>query len=165
MKAHSLIFLFQPDKKRSMDSTPLHLILADDDESDRLIFKEAFEELKMKTIVHTVNDGVELMKYLSGTENALPHLLFLDLNMPRKNGLECLREIRSNEKLKDISIAIYSTSASEKDIEETFQSGANAYIKKPSSFSILKKMLEKAVLGAHQYQQQHFDKEHFMLQL
>lgn len=148
-----------------MESTPLHLILADDDESDRLIFKEAFEELKMKTIVHTVNDGVELMKYLAGTENALPHLLFLDLNMPRKNGLECLKEIRGIEKLKDISIAIYSTSASEKDIDESFRSGANAYIKKPSSFSILKKMLEKAVLGAHQFQQQHSDKENFLLQV
>ncbi len=148
-----------------MDSTPLHLILADDDESDRLIFKEAFDELKIKTIVHTVNDGVELMKYLSETENALPHLLFLDLNMPRKNGLECLKEIRGNEKLKDISIAIYSTSASEKDIEETFRNGANAYIKKPSSFSILKKMLEKAVRAAHQYQQQHSAKENFLLQV
>jgi CheY-like chemotaxis protein len=124
-----------------MENAPIRIILADDDEGDRFLFKEALEELKIKSFVHTVNDGIQLMEYLNDKDTPVPHLLFLDLNMPRKNGLECLKEIRNNEKLKDISIAIYSTSASEKDMDETFLNGANVYIKKPSDFRVLKQIL------------------------
>lgn len=116
-----------------MNNPPLHILLADDDESDRFLFREAFSELSIKTLVHTVNDGVQLMEYLAQADTPLPHLLFLDLNMPRKNGLECLREIRMDEKLKNISIAIYSTSSSERDMDEAFRNGANVYIKNPAT--------------------------------
>ena len=103
-----------------MEKDYIHIILADDDEDDRLFFTDAFDELKMKTKVQTFNDGVELMNYLM-TENAvLPHVLFLDLNMPKKNGIECLHEIKANKRFDDIAIAIYSTSSSEEHIEENF---------------------------------------------
>ncbi len=148
-----------------MENAAIDILLADDDESDRLLFIEAFEELKIETKVQTVNDGKQLMNYLSQKEIRLPHLIFLDLNMPRKNGLECLKEIRGNEILKDISIAIYSTSASEKDIEETFLHGANVYITKPTDFNILKQLLKKAVISAHMYQHTAFNKEHFLLRV
>ena len=148
-----------------MENTPLHILLADDDESDRFLFKEIFEELNIKTIVHTVNDGIQLMDFLNSKDAPLPHLLFLDLNMPRKNGLECLKEIRSNEKLKNISIAIYSTSASDRDMEETFDNGANVYIKKPNDFSTLKQVLEKAVMATHIYQEMPINKDSFMLRV
>lgn len=148
-----------------MKNEPIHILLADDDESDRLLFKEAFEELKIKTIVHTVNNGMQLMDYLTKKNTPLPHLLFLDLNMPRKNGLQCLKEIRSNKDLKDISIAIYSTSASEKDIDETFRNGANVYIKKPNDFNLLKQVLDKAVMAAWQYQEPPFNREYFLLRI
>ena len=68
---------------------PIHILLADDDEDDRLFFKEAFEEIKINTIVKMVNDGVELMNHLCKEDVILPHVLFLDLNMPLKNGIEC----------------------------------------------------------------------------
>ena len=148
-----------------MNNEPLHIILADDDESDRLLFKEAFEELKIKTIVNMVNDGVQLMNYLTTHNTPLPHLLFLDLNMPLKNGLACLKEIKSIDKLKNISIAIYSTSATEKDVEETFLTGANIYIKKPNDFNILKQLLEKAVMATYMYQDPPFNKENFLLSI
>ncbi|MBK5272495.1 MAG: response regulator [Bacteroidia bacterium] len=148
-----------------MENKPIHILLADDDESDRFLFMEAFEELKIKTIVHTVNNGMQLMDYLTKENNPLPYLLFLDLNMPRKNGLECLKEIRGNPKLRDISIAIYSTSASEKDIGETFRSGANVYIKKPNNFNMLKQALDKVVMTAWQYQEPPFNKENFLLRI
>ncbi len=148
-----------------MENTPLHILLADDDESDRFLFKEVFEELSLKTIIHTVNDGIQLMDYLGKKNAPLPHLLFLDLNMPRKNGLECLKEIRSNEKLKDISIAIFTTSASDRDLEETFYNGANVYIKKPNNFSALKQVLEKAVTATHVYQEKPYNKDSFMLRV
>lgn len=148
-----------------MEKQPLHILLADDDESDRLLFTEAFEEVKIKTIVHTVNDGIQLMEWLYKEDNRLPHLIFLDLNMPRKNGLECLKEIKRDEKLKDISIAIYSTSENEKDIEETFLNGANVYITKPNSFNKLKEVLEKAVTTAYQYEDQSMIRDNFLLRI
>ncbi len=148
-----------------MNNEPFHILLADDDEADRLLFTEAFSELKMKTIVRTVNNGVQLMEWLTMKNIRLPHLLFLDLNMPRKNGLQCLKEIRSNEKLNDISIAIYSTSDNEKDMEETFRYGANIYITKPTDFNMLKQVLEKAVKTAYQYQDQSMNRNNFLLKI
>ena len=102
-----------------MQNGTVQVLLADDDEDDRLLFRDAFNEIKIKTNVNTVNDGVELMKILNQKNSLLPHILFLDLNMPRKTGMECLLEIKNTGNLKDIPIAIYSTSASEEDIEES----------------------------------------------
>ncbi len=148
-----------------MEKEPLHILLADDDKSDRLLFTDAFAELKIDTIVNTVNDGVQLMEWLKMESNRLPHLIFLDLNMPRKNGMECLKEIKRIEKLKDISIAIYSTSENKKDIEETFHYGANVYITKPNSFNKLKNVLEKAVMTAYQYEDQSMIRQNFLLRI
>jgi CheY-like chemotaxis protein len=146
-----------------MNNEPLYILLADDDEGDRLIFKKSFSELKIKTKVHTVNNGLELMEWLNSKDIRLPYLLFLDLNMPHKNGLECLIEIRSNERLKDIFIAIYSTSDNEKDLDDTFINGANIYIAKPYDFNMLKQVLEKAVRTATQYKDQSMKRENFLL--
>lgn len=148
-----------------MENLPLRVLLAEDNESDRLLFKDAFEELEIKTIVQTVNNGVQLMDYLTKADALLPTILFLDLNMPRKNGLECLKEIRSNKNFEDISIAIYSTSSSEKDMEETFLNGANVYITKPNDFEVLKKVLEKAVTTAYHYQAMELNRANFHLKL
>ena len=117
-----------------MQNDPIHVLLADDDEDDRLFFMDAFEEIKIKTVVKMVKDGIELMDYLEQENTKLPHVLFLDLNMPCKTGIECLREIKKMKKLENLAVAIYSTSASEKDIEDTFVKGANVYIKKPKRF-------------------------------
>ncbi len=143
----------------------LHVLLADDDDDDRLFFRDAIGEVKVKTVVNMVNDGVELMDYLNNSTTRIPNLLFLDLNMPRKSGMECLNEIRSNHKLKDLSIAIYSTSALEKDIEDTFVKGANIYIKKPNDFEELKTILEKVININWQYHTSGFNKENFLLNL
>lgn len=148
-----------------MSEKPLHVLLADDDEDDRLIFKEALEDIKIKTIVITVNDGIELMDYLTRPGVRLPDVVFLDLNMPRKNGMQCLEEIRNSAALKHLTIAIYSTSGAERDIEETFIKGANIYIKKPNDFSTLKKMVEEAMRINWQYHISGINKESFMLSL
>lgn len=148
-----------------MQDKLLRILLADDEENDRLLFVDALSELKTKTIVHTVNDGVELMEYLTKVGSALPQLLFLDLNMPRKNGIECLKEIRANHKFNDMAIVIFSTSLSENDIEETLISGANVYINKPSTFDELKQALNKVVVTAFTYQNTFFNKDNFLLRL
>jgi len=146
-----------------MNSEPYLILLADDDEADRMLFIEAFSELKIKTAVTTVNDGIQLMDWLHKQDNPKPHFLFLDLNMPRKNGLECLREIRSDKNLKELFVAIYSTSASDKDVAETFQEGANVYVTKPNEFKALKQLLYKAVSCSTIYDGDKFDRENFIL--
>lgn len=146
-----------------MENGLIHILLADDDEDDRLFFRDAFEEIKMKTKVILVNDGVELMDHLTKNGHPLPHILFLDLNMPRKNGMECLQEIRGNNHLRDLPVAIYSTSSSEEDIEETFVKGANVYIKKPSDFSTLKKILEEVITINWQYHTSGLNRDIYLL--
>ena len=142
-----------------------YVVLADDDEDERLFFKAAFEELKMQTKVDIYKNGVELMRALNCADSVLTNILFLDLNMPMKSGLECLKEIKSNPRFKDISIAIYSTSASEEDIEDTFVNGANIYIKKPNDFKVLKKILSDVVTLNWQYHTSRLNKDNFLLRL
>ncbi|QCE41012.1 response regulator [Psychroserpens sp. NJDZ02] len=146
-----------------MQEDYINITLADDDEDDRLFFTDAFDDIKITTRVKTYNDGVYLMDYLNSDDALLPNVLFLDLNMPRKSGLECLKEIKQNPKFKDIAIAIYSTSASEEDIENTFIQGANIYIKKPSDFKTLKKVLAEVVTINWQYHTNSMNKENFLL--
>lgn len=148
-----------------MNKEYIHIILADDDEDDRLFFTDAFEELKISTKVQTYNDGSELMEYLNSEDAILPEILFLDLNMPKKNGIECLKEIKANDKFSDIAIAIYSTSSSEEHIEETFVTGANIYIKKPNDFDTLKKVLSDVVTINWQYQTSGLNKDNFLLRI
>lgn len=148
-----------------MQNEPIYILLSDDDEADRLLFSEAFSELKINTIIHYVNDGFQLMEWLNGANIQRPNLIFLDLNMPIKNGLQCLKEIRSNENFDDIFIAIYSTSSNQKDIDDTFRNGANIYITKPSDFNFLKQVLEKAVMTTFRYRGSIMNKENFLLKL
>ena len=148
-----------------MEKEPVYILLADDDEDDRLIFKEAFKELMINIQVKTVNDGLELMNYLSKPGTNLPHILFLDLNMPRKTGIECLTEIKTIDYLNKIPIAIYSTSSSEDDISETYVKGANIYIKKPNNFLSLKKVLEKVIATNWQYQTSGLNKGNYYISL
>jgi len=145
--------------------TPLRVILADDDMGDRLVFKEIFDEMETDTIVHMVNDGHQLIEYLTNENNLLPHIIFLDINMPNMNGLDCLKAIRSNEKYSDISIAIYSTSSFQKDIDETFHYGANIYITKPRDYNKLKNVLANALTAARLNRESDFDKANFVLKI
>ncbi|AWI27280.1 response regulator [Flavobacterium pallidum] len=139
----------------------MNIILADDDEDDRNFFNDAIQELKMNSTLITFKDGKELIDYLEAPDTVLPHIIFLDLNMPCKTGFDCLKEIRENPKLKDVSIAIYSTSSSEKDIEDTFIGGANVYIKKPNDFSKLKKVIKDVVNMNWQFHTSGLNKETF----
>ena len=148
-----------------MTHQAVHVLLADDDEDDRLFFTQAFEEIRIKTIVQTVKDGQELMNYLTQSDTVMPHVLFLDLNMPCKTGLDCLNEIKRMTHLKDIAIAIYSTSSSEEDIEETFVRGANVYIKKPNDFAALKRVLSEVITINWQYQTSGLNRDNFLLSL
>ncbi len=146
-------------------NTKMYILLADDDEDDRNFFLEAISDLKIENDLTLFKDGIELLDYLLKPDAKMPHILFLDLNMPKKSGIECLKEIRSNQKYKDITIAIYSTSSSEKDIEDTFVGGANIYINKPTDFTQLKKVLAEVVNMNFQYHTSGLNKETFLLSI
>src|SRR5580704_5402709 len=89
---------------------PLNILLADDDIDDCIFFEEALEECPLSTHFTCVPDGEQLMQLLTNETNGLPHVLFLDLNMPRKNGFECLSELKVDKKLKQLPVIIFSTS-------------------------------------------------------
>lgn len=142
----------------------LNITLADDDEDDRYFFELAFSEARMDIKLRMVQDGQELMQALQSTPE-LPDIVFLDLNMPRKNGMECLREIRGSSILKELIVIIYSTSNNPSDVEDAFIAGANTYIIKPSDFQQLKKILSDVVSLSWQYLLMGMDKEHFILKI
>lgn len=143
----------------------LRILLVDDDEDDRQFFADALNGIELNTELRQLENGKSCIDYLiQETENP-PDLVFLDLNMPIMNGFECLEAIRRTPHLKDLLVAIYSTSSAERDIEETFEKGANIYIKKPSSFSELKKSLKQVVKMNWAYHLNDFKKENFLLKI
>ena len=121
-----------------------NIFIADDDADDCLFFKEALDELGVEAQLTIVNNGIELMTTLDETvtEPPTPHVIFLDLNMPRKNGFECLDEIRHNHRFKAIPVVIFSTSENTETVDKTYNQGANHYIRKPGSHEALKKIIE-----------------------
>ncbi|MBJ2174351.1 response regulator [Aureibaculum sp. A20] len=143
----------------------LIVFLAEDDEDDRWLFEQALENIKIKTELSMFKNGKELMDFLKKPDSIQPHIVFLDLNMPIKNGMECLKEMKQHDNLKSIPVAIYSTSSSEKDIENTFVNGANIYINKPNKFSALKKVIEKVLQLNWQYQTSNLNKENFLFRI
>jgi CheY-like chemotaxis protein len=121
-------------------SAAKRLILADDDADDRDLFEEALNLLNPAIKITMAKDGEELMQILT-TSPVKPDAIFLDLNMPRKNGKECLAEIQANNDLKSIPVIIYSTSISRRDVDECYGKGATDFILKPNSFDELKEIL------------------------
>ncbi|HEX4383612.1 MAG TPA: response regulator, partial [Myxococcales bacterium] len=117
-----------------MQGKPLIILMADDDEDDRLNTAEAFREHHLANDFHTVNDGEELMQFLrrQGKYAGAPRpgLILLDLNMPRKDGREALREIKGDPALRSIPVVILTTSREEEDILRTYDLGANSFVSK-----------------------------------
>lgn len=144
----------------------MHIMLADDDPDDRELFKDAIKELNLDVELTLFKNGDELLDYLHDPQNEkLPHILFLDLNMLCTKYDDCLTEIRRHSRFKDLSIAIYSTSSSEKDIHETFVGGANIYIKKPNDFEVLKNSLREVLKINWQFHTSGLDKGTFLFRI
>lgn len=123
-------------------SKPITILMADDDADDRLMTKEAFEESRLANDLRFVEDGVELMdclqrrdKYSDPATSPRPGLILLDLNMPKKDGREALKEIKADPNLKCIRIVILTTSKAEEDIYRSYNLGAASYITKPVTFA------------------------------
>lgn len=127
-----------------MDIFP-YILLADDDLDDCRFFREALEALPFSLSKKVVNDGEELMNLLENNMEELPDILFLDLNMPRKSGFQCLTEIKNIDRLQKIPVVIISTSYDPSVAEALYDRGASYYIRKPIGFSQQQELISLAI--------------------
>lgn len=125
------------------------IVMADDDDDDYLLTKKALKESKLLNKLHRVKDGEELIEYLRHEgeykdqgEYERPGIILLDLNMPRKDGREALKEIKSDPKLSNIPVVVFTTSKAEEDVYRTYQLGVNSFITKPVTFDNLIKVMQ-----------------------
>ena len=146
-----------------MNVKHLNLLLADDDTDDCAFFKAALESLSLPTSLTIVHDGEQLMRLLLKETYELPHVLFLDLNMPRKNGFECLSEIKLHKKLKQLPVIMFSTSLEQEVVNLLYKNGAQYYICKPAEFLQLKKIIEQTLILITQENILQPSKENFVL--
>ena len=128
---------------------PITILMADDDEEDCLLTKEAWDENRLANDLRFVGDGEELMEYLQHrgkysdpADSPAPGLILLDLNMPKKDGREALREIKASPELRRIPIVVLTTSKAEEDILRSYDLGASSYITKPVTFEGLVKTVK-----------------------
>ena len=130
----------------------LNILMADDDPDDRMLVRDALSETSLPQQLDCVADGEELLDYLYRRgrfarlpENHSPRIILLDLNMPRKDGREALREIKSDPRLRQIPVVILTTSSSVEDIQRTYEMGASSFIVKPRNFETLVETLQTLV--------------------
>lgn len=127
------------------NKAPVVILMADDDDDDFMLTQKALKESKLLNTLIRVHDGDELTDYLfkrgeyENKETPRPGIILLDLNMPRKDGREALREIKAEESFRDIPIVVFTTSKAEEDILRTYKLGVNSFITKPVTF---KKLIE-----------------------
>ena len=115
---------------------PQSILLVDDDEDDQLLFIDAIGEIDKSIQCRVANDGLEAILSLE-TKSPTPDLIFLDLNMPKMNGYQCLAQLKKEAKFREIPVVIYTTSKIESDRERTLKMGARYFLTKPSDFSEL----------------------------
>lgn len=124
------------------------ILMADDDDDDFILTQKALKESKLLNTLVRVKDGEELLDYLLKrneyieAETMRPGVILLDLNMPRKDGREALKEIKSNPTLSDIPVVVFTTSKAEEDIYRSYQLGVNSFITKPVTFENLLKVVK-----------------------
>jgi CheY-like chemotaxis protein len=124
-----------------MISQNINILLADDDQADCLLFKDALEELPVSAQLTIVHDGEQLIEELTNKGKKLPDVLFLDLNMPRKNGFASLGEIKRSGELQNLPVIIFSTASDRETLKQVFRDAAHYYICKPVDFSQLKNVI------------------------
>ena len=126
-------------------SATTSIFLVDDDEDDRELFEDAINELARETELVTFSNALELMEHLEDKNKKFPQAIFIDMNMPIMGGEECVQWLRGNKKFEAVPIAIYSTSFVLETANRMKQIGADLYIQKPSSFALLKSILDRSI--------------------
>ena len=146
-----------------MTGKQFKVFLVDDDEDDRFLFREAAEELDLNMKLNMFNSAFEFTTYLEKAVAEIPNLLFLDLNMPVMNGIDCLKYLNEHSILNKMFVAIYSTSNHPKYVEEAYLNGANLYIKKPTNFQGVVSVIDKTVNICRDNGNLRLEKKNFLL--
>jgi CheY-like chemotaxis protein len=139
-----------------MPENAVRILLAEDDDDDYMLTTQALKENRLINTVHRVHDGVELLEYLyhqgeyADAETPSPSLILLDLNMPRKDGREALREIKNSDRLRRLPVVVLTTSRAQEDIVRSYELGVNSFITKPVSFHGLVEAVK--VLGRYWFE-------------
>lgn len=123
-----------------------HILIADDDEDDRMLFSDALQQVSQSIRLSMAADGVELLAMLKA-EGGLPDVIFLDLNMPAKNGFDSLREIKRDPDLQRLPVIVFTTSANHHTVDQLFALGARYYVQKPTDFDVLKNLIGNILLS------------------
>ncbi|MEO6177041.1 MAG: response regulator [Flavobacterium circumlabens] len=122
-----------------------NIYLADDDDDDRTLFVEALQEVDSTAVLTQAEDGKQLLEILHGDPDPLPEVIFLDINMPKVGGFECLEQIKQHTNLKKLPIIMLSTSSDPVTIDKALELGATVYAVKPSSFDGLKTLIKNVL--------------------
>lgn len=128
-----------------MISKNINILLADYDEADCLLFKDALEELPVTASLSFVHNGEQVLEELTKKGNKLPDVLFLDLNMPRKSGFATLGAIKRSNELQNLPVIVFSTASDKETVQNVFRDAAHYYICKPVDFLQLKKVIYEAL--------------------
>jgi CheY-like chemotaxis protein len=131
--------------------TPVHtkFLLADDDADDASLFCEALCRIASDIECYQVENGSEVLDFLSSEQNVQPDVIFLDINMPIMNGWDCLRKLQNDSKYRAIPTIVYSTSSTKKDVDTAYSLGASLFLTKPEDFNELCKIVEIVATNPH----------------
>jgi CheY-like chemotaxis protein len=124
-----------------LDFDTIHILLAEDDPDDCMLFQQAIIDSKITSTIYVAENGLQLANEISEEKSTLPNIIFLDINMPLKNGVECLQLIRSNSGFNNVPVIMYSTSNNAKEIEACYETGANFYVIKPYTYNAIREMI------------------------
>lgn len=140
-----------------------HIFLVDDDQEDRELFSEALSYVSEKVDLIEISSGVRLIEALKSHEYPKPEIIFLDMNMPKLNGLDCLKKIKSpTSEFRDLKVVILSTYSNADEIEQAYKFGAGFYYVKPTAFDNLKNVITHA-LGENWNERSFRRKENFLI--
>jgi len=132
----------------NVDRQPIVVLVAEDDEDDQMLIRETFEDRRLANELRFVKNGEEVMQYLRRQgkfaepwTSPRPGLILLDLNMPKKDGRECLTEIKTDLAFRDIPVFVLTTSRAEEDVHETYEHGGSSFISKPVNFDAFMELI------------------------
>ena len=150
-------------KKRAMAEMTLNILLVDDNVDEHFFFRHSLLLVTRPIYFHALPGGQEMIEYFKNESNPLPDILFLDINMPMRNGRDCLSYIRSDVRLESVPVVMYSTSDSQRDIDDTYELGADLYVRKPNGMDAIRDMISSVIRIYERDQLKHSSKEVFLL--
>ncbi|AZA53499.1 response regulator [Chryseobacterium sp. G0201] len=148
-----------------MNREYLSVILVDDDEGNRILFKKILKELKIGVKIQSFSNVANLMEYLNSKEAQIPEILFMNYHISQKNSLEYVSELKTDFRFDNMVTAIYSENLSESEVEEIFVNGANIFIKKKDDYNALKKVLSEVITINWQYYTSGLNRDNFIMKV